>query len=53
MVLIGVNMLIVMPIKGCSQANVPTWAYLIITARLTKYAKNIYYGDVRSAIKVS
>ena len=40
-------------IKGCSQATIPTWAYLIITARLTKYAKNIYYGDVRSAIKVS
>tara|TARA_B100000683_G_scaffold273113_1_gene317953 strand:+ start:1701 stop:1973 length:273 start_codon:yes stop_codon:yes gene_type:complete len=40
-------------IKGCSQATIPTWAYLIITARLTEYAKNIYYGDVRSAIKVS
>jgi len=40
-------------IKGCSQATIPTWAYLIITARLTEYAKNIYYGDVRSAIKIS
>ena len=40
-------------IKGCSQATIPTWAYLIITSRLTKYAKNIYFGDVRSAIKVS
>ena len=40
-------------IKGCSQATIPTWAYLIITARLKNHAKNIYFGDVRSAIKVS
>lgn len=39
-------------IKGCSQAIIPTWAYLIITAKLVKYANNIYYGDNRSAIKI-
>tara|TARA_Y100000994_G_scaffold150196_1_gene122983 strand:+ start:591 stop:833 length:243 start_codon:yes stop_codon:yes gene_type:complete len=39
-------------IKGCSQATIPTWAYLIITAKLVKYAKNIYYGDIRSAVKI-
>ena len=32
-------------IKGCSKATVPTWAYLIITANLTKYAKRIYFGE--------
>ena len=39
-------------IKGCSQATIPTWAYLIITAKLVKYAKNVYYGDIKSAIKI-
>ena len=39
-------------IKGCSQAIIPTWAYLIITAKLVKHANNIYYGDNRSAIKI-
>ena len=28
-------------IKGWSKAAVPTWAYLIITANLTKYAKRL------------
>ena len=32
-------------IKGCSQATIPTWAYLIITARLKNHAKNIYFGE--------
>tara|TARA_B100001996_G_scaffold146589_1_gene111691 strand:+ start:151 stop:393 length:243 start_codon:yes stop_codon:yes gene_type:complete len=39
-------------IKGCSQAIIPTWAYLIITAKLVSHANNIYYGDNRSAIKI-
>ena len=39
-------------IKGCSQAIIPTWAYLIITAKLVNHANNIYYGDNRSAIKI-
>ena len=39
-------------IKGCSQATIPTWAYLIITAKLVEYAKNIYYGDIKSAVKI-
>jgi len=39
-------------IKGCSQAIIPTWAYLIITAKLVNYANNIYYGDNRGAIKI-
>ena len=39
-------------IKGCSQATIPTWAYLIITAKLVEHVKNIYYGDIKSAVKI-
>ena len=39
-------------IKGCSEATIPTWAYLIITANLTKYAKRIYFGEPCSAIDI-
>ena len=39
-------------IKGCSQAPIPTWAYLIITAKLTSFASNIYYGESCSAVKI-
>ena len=40
-------------IKGCSEAPIPTWAYLIITAKLTKYTAQIYYGEKCSAIKIN
>tara|TARA_Y100000590_G_C15742941_1_gene1020931 strand:- start:5664 stop:5909 length:246 start_codon:yes stop_codon:yes gene_type:complete len=39
-------------IKGCSQATIPTWAYMIIASKLTKHAKSIYYGEQCSAIKI-
>ena len=39
-------------IKGCSRATIPTWAYLIITAKLVKHANNVYYGDIKSAVKI-
>ena len=39
-------------IKGCSQATIPPWAYLIITAKLVEHVKNIYYGDIKSAVKI-
>ena len=39
-------------IKGCSKATIPTWAYLIITANLSKYAKRIYFGEPCSAIDI-
>ena len=39
-------------IKGCSKAPIPTWAYLIITSKLTKYARAIYFGEVKGAIQV-
>ena len=34
------------------KSTVPTWAYLIITANLTKYAKRIYFGEPCSAIDI-
>ena len=39
-------------IKECSDASIPTWAYLIITAHLSQKAKRIYFGELRQAIKI-
>jgi len=39
-------------IKGCSKVPVPTWAYLIVAAKLTKHTSKIYFGEKCSAIKI-
>ncbi|MEE9167246.1 MAG: DUF2480 family protein [Candidatus Neomarinimicrobiota bacterium] len=39
-------------IKGCSDVPVPTWAYLVITARLAQYAGRIVYGEPCSAVRI-
>ena len=39
-------------IKGCTDIPVPTWAYLIITAHLSQYVERIYFGELRSAVKI-
>ena len=39
-------------IKGCASAPIPTWAYMILTARLTQYAKYISYGEPCSAFEI-
>jgi hypothetical protein len=39
-------------IKGCSEVPIPTWAYLILTAELAQFVKRIYFGELRSAIKI-
>lgn len=39
-------------IKGCASTPVPTWAYLIITAKLTECASDILFGEGCSAIKI-
>ena len=39
-------------IKGCSEMIIPTWAYLVITAKLTEHASHILYGEGCSAIKI-
>ena len=39
-------------IRGCSNAPIPTWAFLIITHRLTINNAKIYFGEKCSAIKI-
>ena len=39
-------------IKGCTSVPVPTWAYLIITARLVNHSTQILYGEPCSAVKI-
>ena len=39
-------------IKGCADIVVPTWAYLILTARLAQVAEKLYYGEPRYAVKI-
>ena len=39
-------------IKGCASVVVPTWAYLIIVARVAQVADKLYYGEPRHAVKV-
>ncbi len=39
-------------IKGCASVAVPTWAYLIIVARMAQVADKLYYGEPRHAVKV-
>ncbi len=39
-------------IKGCASVIVPTWAYLILIARVAQVANKIYYGEPRHAVKI-
>ncbi|MFQ6675773.1 MAG: DUF2480 family protein [Fidelibacterota bacterium] len=39
-------------IKGCSEAPVPTWAYLILTAKLVPYADRILYGEPCTSVRI-
>ena len=39
-------------LKGCSSVPIPTWAYLIITAKLIKNGSKLYYGEKCSAVKI-
>ena len=39
-------------IKGCASVPIPTWAYMILTAKLTKYAKYITYGEPCSSFEI-
>ena len=40
-------------IQGCASITIPTWAYLVITAKVAPYAKSISYGELKSPIPVS
>ena len=39
-------------IKGCASTPVPTWAFMIITAELSKHATTILFGEPCSAVKI-
>ena len=39
-------------IKGCTTAPVPTWSYLIITAKLSQNANQILFGEPCSSVKI-
>ena len=39
-------------IKGCASVPIPTWAYLIITSRLTLHAKQIFFGEPCAAVEI-
>ncbi len=39
-------------LRGCADVPVPTWAFLIITAHLAEYVERIYFGELRSAVKI-
>ena len=39
-------------IKVCSEVPIPSWAYLILTAELAQFVKRIYFGELRSAVKI-
>lgn len=39
-------------IQGCS-SPLPIWAYLVIMAELTPYAKSISFGEIKAPISIS
>ena len=39
-------------IRGCADVVIPTWAFLILTAHLAEYVDRIYFGELRSAVKI-
>ena len=39
-------------IKGCTRTPVPTWSYLIITAKLSQNAKQILFGEPCSSVNI-
>ena len=39
-------------IKGCSEAPVPTWAYLIVASNLIPIVEKLYYGESCAAVPI-
>ena len=39
-------------VKGCASTPIPTWAYMIITSKLTPYVNKILYGELCSAYEI-
>ena len=39
-------------VRGCADVPIPIWAYLILTALLSQFVERIYFGELRSAVKI-
>lgn len=39
-------------IKGCSQVEVPTWAYMVVTAKLAQAGAKVTYGEFTNQIPI-
>ena len=39
-------------IKGCASSPIPTWAYMILVAKLAPYANKILFGELCSAYEI-
>ena len=39
-------------IAGCAQIPIPTWAYMMVTAKLAQFADSINYGEVTASLTI-
>jgi len=39
-------------IAGCAEIPIPTWAYMMVAAKLAQYADGINYGEVTSPLPI-
>lgn len=39
-------------VQGCGPVPIPTWAYMMVTAKLAQYACSINYGEVKNPFLV-
>ena len=39
-------------VQGCGPVPIPTWAYMMVTAKLTQYASSINFGEVKNPLLV-
>jgi hypothetical protein len=39
-------------VQGCTSITVPTWAFLVLTARVVPIAKSVSYGELSRPIPV-
>ncbi len=39
-------------IAGCAKIAIPTWAYMMVTAKLAQFADSINYGEVTAPLTI-
>jgi hypothetical protein len=39
-------------IQGCADIIIPTWAYLVVTAKLVPHAARVYFGEQKTRIPI-